>query len=809
VAERSAFMYRVFLSCSHRDKAWGKWLQGALEGYRVDKELVGRPTPVGPVPTTLRPIFRSREDVAVGHSLAVQTSSTDQTLTDQALAALQASQFLVVLCSPSAANSRHVNEHIRRFKALGCADRVIAVVIGGEPGDPARECVPPALRFKLGWDSELTDLRGETIVADARPQGDGKDLAAQKLVARLLGLDLDEIGRRAVAARKRHACVRNGVIAACLALIVACGGGLAFARHELSRNEALLDRTLSRATALTSKAVAMSKQLGVPRSLSVGLLEEAEKLFRDMAELGSETPHLRLRKASMLIELARNYAALGNAELPRLRATEADRLLQRLVADVAGNLAWRRDLSVICDELGDVLQSQGRFKEAFANYQISLAIATRLAADTGNTGNAGWQRDPAVNYIKVGDLDVATGSLDAALASYHVSFAIYERRAAADRSDARWQHGLLLSHEKIGDVLRVQGELDAALASYHAGRAIVEGLVTADPANADWQRRLSVSHVKIGDVLALVGKPDEAFASYHASNAIAERFAAADPDHAGWQNDLGISHERMGSVLEAQGDLVGALKEYRVSVAVASWLAAADPGHAGRQRTLGLAHEHIGDALRLLGDLTGALKAYDAKRSIIGRLAAADPGNVGWQYDLGISHARIGLVQEARGDFAAAVKQYEACLVIGSRLAAADPDNAGWMRDLAVSYGKLAAAHHRLGKAAQALAALRDGRDIMVVLVQAAPGFVQWTQDLAQFDGRIAALEGRAQVAANASPTMSSATTSSATIANAAGSLRLPPQLGKLRGDDALVRHVARQDADVARELIHAGDKGL
>jgi len=806
-------MYRVFLSCSHRDKAWGKWLQGALEGYRVDKDLVGRSTPAGPVPTTLRPIFRSREDAAVGHSLAVktslaiqtslavQTASTEQTLTDQDLAALQASQFLVVLCSPSAANSRHVNEHIRRFKALGCADRVIAVVIDGEPGDPARECVPPALRVKRGWDRELTDLRGETIVADARPQGDGKDLAAQKLVARLLGLGLDEIGRRAVAARERHACVRNGVIAASLALIVACGGGLAFARHELSRNEALLDRTLSRATALTSKAVAMSTRLGVPRSLSVGLLEEAEKLFRNMAELGSETPHLRLRKASMLIELARNYAALGNAELPRLRATEADRLLRKLVADVAGNLAWQRALSVTCDELGDVLQSQGRFKEAFANYQISLAIAARLAADPSN---AGWQRDPAVNYIKVGDLDVATGSLDAALASYHVSFAIYERHAAADRSDARWQHGLLLSHEKIGDVLRVQGELDAALASYHAGRAIAESLVAADPANAGWQRRLSVSHVKIGDVLALVGKPDEAFASYHASNAIAERFAAADPDHAGWQNDLGISHERMGSVLEAQGDLVGALNEYRVSVAVASWLAAADPGHAGRQRTLGIAHEHIGDALRLLGDLTGALKAYDAKRSIIGRLAAADPGNIGWQYDLGISHARIGLVQEARGDFAAAVKQYEACLGIGSRLAAADPDNAGWMRDLAVSYGKLAAAQHRLGKAAQALAALRDGRDIMVVLVQTAPGFVQWTQDLALFDGRIAALEGRAQVAAIASPTMSSAT-----IANAAGSLRLPPQLGKLRGDDALVRHVARQDADVARELVHAGDKGL
>jgi hypothetical protein len=31
--------YRAFLSYSHRDRQWGKWLQAALEGYRIDKDL--------------------------------------------------------------------------------------------------------------------------------------------------------------------------------------------------------------------------------------------------------------------------------------------------------------------------------------------------------------------------------------------------------------------------------------------------------------------------------------------------------------------------------------------------------------------------------------------------------------------------------------------------------------------------------------------------------------------------------------------------------------------------------------------------
>jgi hypothetical protein len=50
VAELVTFKYRAFLSYSHRDKAWGKWLHAALEGHRIGSDLIGRETPVGPVP---------------------------------------------------------------------------------------------------------------------------------------------------------------------------------------------------------------------------------------------------------------------------------------------------------------------------------------------------------------------------------------------------------------------------------------------------------------------------------------------------------------------------------------------------------------------------------------------------------------------------------------------------------------------------------------------------------------------------------------------------------------------------------------
>lgn len=80
---------------------------------------------------------------------------------------------------------------------------MIPIIVDGEPGDPQRECFPPAVRFKVSRNAELTDEREEPIAAEARPQGDGKEIAKRKVIAGLLGLGFDEIARRAERARRR------------------------------------------------------------------------------------------------------------------------------------------------------------------------------------------------------------------------------------------------------------------------------------------------------------------------------------------------------------------------------------------------------------------------------------------------------------------------------------------------------------------------------------------------------------------------------------------------------------------------------
>jgi formylglycine-generating enzyme required for sulfatase activity len=209
--------YRAFISYSHADTGWAKWLQRGLESFVIDKDLVGRKTATGTIPAALRPVFRDREDFTAGKAL-----------TEQTLAALDAAEALIAVCSPSAAKSRYVNEELRLFKSRYPSRPLIPLIVAGKPGDAKNECFPPPLRFKLDPNNgQVTAEPEELLAADAQEEGDGKALALAKVVAGLIGVSADEIFRRAD--RERRAALRRrrrvqGLIAL---LLLALGlGGL-------------------------------------------------------------------------------------------------------------------------------------------------------------------------------------------------------------------------------------------------------------------------------------------------------------------------------------------------------------------------------------------------------------------------------------------------------------------------------------------------------------------------------------------------------------------------------------------------------
>jgi len=107
--------YWAFISYSHKDTAIADWLHEKLETYRVPKSLVGTPSREGEVPSRIMPIFRDREELP-----------TSSELGDNLQKSLQQSRYLIVICSPDAAQSRWVEEEVRAFKGWHGRDHVIA-----------------------------------------------------------------------------------------------------------------------------------------------------------------------------------------------------------------------------------------------------------------------------------------------------------------------------------------------------------------------------------------------------------------------------------------------------------------------------------------------------------------------------------------------------------------------------------------------------------------------------------------------------------------------------------------------------------
>lgn len=185
------YRYFAFLSYSHADEKLCAWLHRALERYRIPRQLVARVTPQGQVPRRLFPVFRDREELSGSADLP---RSIEQ--------ALESSRVLVVLCSPKAAVSRWVNEEVRRFKALGHADRVFCVILEGEPFASDKpdsgqlECLPEAVRHTVSSDGRILAERAEPLACDLRPGRDSRVNAKLKLLAGILGIAFDELRQR-------------------------------------------------------------------------------------------------------------------------------------------------------------------------------------------------------------------------------------------------------------------------------------------------------------------------------------------------------------------------------------------------------------------------------------------------------------------------------------------------------------------------------------------------------------------------------------------------------------------------------------
>ena len=152
--------------------------------------------------------------------------------------ALRVSRSLVVICSPFAVASEHVQREIAYFQSIGRAESILCLIASGVPNAtdqrrPELECFPAALRCVVGPDGALTD---QPIAIEERPLAaalgdesrEQKAQALEQIAAGLLDLSQDRLRNLRTRRVLSAAAMTLGLVAATAVV----GGGYWYAYHE-------------------------------------------------------------------------------------------------------------------------------------------------------------------------------------------------------------------------------------------------------------------------------------------------------------------------------------------------------------------------------------------------------------------------------------------------------------------------------------------------------------------------------------------------------------------------------------------------
>jgi tetratricopeptide (TPR) repeat protein len=590
-----------------------------------------------------------------------------------------------------------VNEEILHFRRLGRNDRILAMIVAGEPnagdrGDAARECFPKALKHKLGADGNLLSEVSEPIAADARPEAGGMEVAALKLIAGVLGVGYEALKQRELEAQRRRVLVYRSVIA-CLALLTlaATGGGL-LSYYYMLRSQAMAESAVVVASGFLEQEIKLSRQMGVTQHTIESVLTVSEGQMDELYKRGVTTPGLQFERASSFYMFAEHYGTIGDTTREHSRAVQALSLLLDLVARYPKNIAYGRNLALAKEKLGETLTARGELNGAVESLRSSLTIVQDLMsrypdAATMQRDEVGalLPRDAAMAECAIGDVLWAQGNVLPALESYFACLKRLHGLVQSNPGHVGWQYELAVSNVKVGDVFMSQGELQRARETYQLSLETLQHLVALEPDDTLWQRDLAVHYIKVGDALLAARQVPSAEHSYEMGLMYAQRLASSDPGNTKWQSDLSVAYRKMGSVCDAQGQLERAAIFCRDGLEIAAHLAARDPHNEGWQHEAVLSHDRYGDTWLARGKPDDALEQYKAGLAIAQRLVASNPDNLNWQDDLGLTYLGLSNVERKRGDATAADSYVLQASTIYQKLVQKAPANRMWTfhRDLA------------------------------------------------------------------------------------------------------------------------------
>lgn len=284
ITEEKKYKYDAFISYRHcqPDQFVAENLHKQLEAFSLPGNVVKKLKKDNPnAKTKISRVFRDQDELPLASNLA-----------DPIVEALKESEWLIVICSPRLKESMWCRKEIDTFISLHGRDRVMAVLVEGEPSDsfPEELLHRKVEKIKPDGSKEIIDELVEPLAADVRGNTDQERVNAIKsemlrLLAPMFNLSYDELKQR-----HRERRLRRMLTAAVVVAIVSILFGL-----------------LSTFSALT-----INHQKNEIKKQSDVIAQNASQIEEQAEEINSQNEVLKLQQAKNLAMDSQGLMALDD-----------------------------------------------------------------------------------------------------------------------------------------------------------------------------------------------------------------------------------------------------------------------------------------------------------------------------------------------------------------------------------------------------------------------------------------------------------------------------------------------------------------
>lgn len=594
----NSYSYKAFISYSHTDKKWARWLHRALESYRVPKHLVGTDTSAGSVPARLTPVFRDRDDLAVSADLSNRIRE-----------ALVESEFLIVVCSPASVKSKWANREIEVFKKLGRSEQVLCLIVDGDPSAAGADddCYPQALRQLYDNSGNLVDGNAEPMAADLRKSADGRSLALLKIIAGMIGVGLDDLRQRELQRKqKRMAAITIGsLLVAGVMVVMAINAVVARSEADQRRQQAEdllgfmvgdLRSNLAPIGRLDLLEDVGQQAMGYFATVDVNTLTESELLKQSqvLTQLG-EIRIEQLQYDEALAAFSEAYER--SAALQQHNPLDGETLFNRSQAEFwvgfvhwrSGSLAdahqwlaqyrdsaleliafdpsrddWLQEVAYGHHNLAVLDQDSGDLESATAGFHREIEIWDAVLSRSDDAPGIERERADAFSYL--GNVALKQGKLAIALGHYEQSTNAIRSLVDNDKDDARWLDDLAFAIQLMGETSALTGDLDSALSHIEEASGIFESLVLRDSANLNWLRGSIKPKITQAQIFAAQQRWTDALVVIEPSVALLEGIIDDGNADLNVRNQIASALALKAWVQKATGNSAGALDSIEAAV---------------------------------------------------------------------------------------------------------------------------------------------------------------------------------------------------------------------------------------------------